>query len=138
MTKLSNPPPLRRVFIRDLRLDARIGVYPEEQGGLQPILVNISLGIRDNGLDHPDGIGPDEFDRVVDYDALAKRVRRLVATSHVFLIETLAERIAALCLSGPRVLSVRIQVEKLAVFADAASAGVEIVRAKPGFFPPER
>ncbi len=128
--------PLRRVFIRDMVLDARIGVYPEEKGGKQPMRVNISLEMRDDGLDYPDGIGPDDVARVVDYDGLAKRVRALVARAHVQLVETMAEQIARLCLADSRVLRVRVMVEKLTVFADAASAGVEIERISDTVFPP--
>jgi dihydroneopterin aldolase len=131
-------PPLRRVFIRDLVLDARIGVYPEEKGGRQPIRINISFDMRDDGLDHPDGIGPDDVTRVVDYDGLTKRVRALIGRAHVQLVETLAEQIASLCLNDPRVLAARVRVEKLAVFADAASAGVEIDRSRKTLFPPRR
>ncbi len=129
-------PPLRRVFIRDLVLQARIGVYPEEKGGRQPIRVNISYEMRDDGVDHPDGIGPDAVARVVDYDGLAKRVRALVGRAHVELVETMAEQIARACLADPRVLRARVTVEKLAVFADAASAGVEIERSRDMVFPP--
>ena len=136
MTGTASVPPLRRVFIRDLVLDARIGVYPEEKGGSQPVRINISFEMRDDGLDHPDGIGPDDVTRVVDYDGLAKRVRALIGRAHVQLVETMAEQIARLCLNDPRVLMARVRVEKLAVFTDAASAGVEIERSRETVFPP--
>lgn len=136
MTTPGPPPPLRRVFIRDLVLQARIGVYPEEKGGRQPIRINISYQMRDDGLDHPNGIGQDVVSRVVDYDGMAKRVRALVGRGHVELVETMAEQIAFLCLADARVLGVRVSVEKLAVFADAASAGVEIERWREMVFPP--
>ena len=138
MTEGGPEPPLRRVFIRDLVLDARIGVYPEEKGGRQPVRINISFEMRDDGLDHPDGIGPDDVTRVVDYDGLTKQVRALIGRAHVQLVETLAEQIASLCLNDPRVLAARVCVEKLAVFADAASAGVEIDRSRKTLFPPRR
>ena len=128
--------PLRRVFVRDLCLDARIGVYDEEQDGLQPIRVNISYWVADDGLDHPNGVGPDSFDRVVDYDGMTRRVRAMIAKAHVALVETMAEKIAALCLRDARVVRVRVSVEKLAVFRDAASAGVEIERFRMQSFPP--
>jgi 7,8-dihydroneopterin aldolase/epimerase/oxygenase len=129
--------PPRRVFIRDLVLPARIGVYPEEKGGRQPIRINISFTMRDDGLDHPHGIGPDVISRVVDYDGMAKRVRALIGRAHVELVETMAEQIAHLCLADARVLTVRVSVEKLTVFADAASAGVEIERTRGMVFPPQ-
>lgn len=130
------PAPLRRVFIRDLILDAQIGVYPEEMGGRQPIRINISFEMRDDGLDYPDGIGPDEVSRVVDYDGLTKRVRALVGRAHVQLVETMAEQIARLCLSDTRVIRARVMVEKLTVFPDAVSAGVEVERSRETIFPP--
>jgi 7,8-dihydroneopterin aldolase/epimerase/oxygenase len=136
VTETGTTRPLRRVFIRDLVLDARIGVYPEEKGGRQPIRINISFEMRDDGLDHPDGVGPDDVTRVVDYDGLAKRVRALVGRAHVQLVETMAEQIARACLGDPRVLSTRVSVEKLTVFSDAASAGVEIERSRETVFPP--
>jgi dihydroneopterin aldolase len=43
-------------------------------------------------------------------------------------VETLAERIAASIVTDSRVISVRVRVEKLDVFTDADSAGVEIER----------
>ncbi len=136
MTSPDSLPPLRRVFIRDLVLDARIGAYPEEKGGRQPIRINISFEMRDDGLDHPDGVGPDDLARVVDYDGMTKRVRAQVERAHVQLVETMAEQIARLCLNDPRVLRVRVSVEKLTVFPDAESAGVEIERSRATVFPP--
>ena len=72
--------------------------------------------------------GGDELARVVDYEKVAERVRGIVAAGHVRLVETLAERIAEACLADRRVHLARVRVEKLDIFADAASAGVEIER----------
>jgi dihydroneopterin aldolase len=55
-------------------------------------------------------------------------VRGLIGAGHVNLVETLAERIAEACLHDLRVHAVRVRVEKLDVFPDAVSAGVEIER----------
>lgn len=137
MTGVFSDPP-RRVFIRDLVLQASIGVYPEEKtGARQPVRINISFDMRDDGLDHPGGVGPDDVGRVVDYDGLAKRIRAFVGRSHVELVETMAEQIARLTLQDPRVISARITVEKLAVFKDAGGAGVEIQRFRDKVFPPQ-
>jgi len=56
-------------------------------------------------------------------------IRMLVAQKHIALVETLAERIAALILAQPRVVSVTLKVEKLDVGPGAV--GVEIVRKRP-------
>ena len=123
---------LRHVFIRDLVLDARIGVHPHEQVGAQRIRLNLDLAVEDDGaraagLSRP-AVGADELSRVVDYETIANAAREIVATGHVQLVETLAERIAEACLTDPRVAFCRIRVEKLDIFPDAVSAGVEIER----------
>jgi len=76
----------------------------------------------------PPRVGREDLRRVVDYEAVADAVRAIVAAGHVMLVETLAERIAESCLADPRVHLARVRVEKLDVFVDAASAGVEIER----------
>jgi dihydroneopterin aldolase len=119
---------LRHVFIRDLTLPASIGVYPQEERAEQRIRINVDLGVTDEAVAAADGIGRDELARVVDYSAVAKRVRRIVAAGHVRLVETLAERIAAACLLDARVEYARIRIEKLDILPDAASAGVEVER----------
>jgi dihydroneopterin aldolase len=121
---------LRHVFLRDMLLSASVGVHPHEQRGRQRIRVNVDLGVLDDGAlaSSRAPVGRDELARVVDYEALARRVRAIVDAGHVRLVETLAERLAEACLEDARVELARIRVEKLDVFADAASAGVEIER----------
>jgi 7,8-dihydroneopterin aldolase/epimerase/oxygenase len=122
-------PPLRRLFLRDLVLDAQIGVYPHEHGVTQRIRVNISFGVPDEpGL----AVGRDDLSRTVSYERLVHLVKSIVAAGHVRLVETLAERIAAGVLAERRVLVVRVMVEKLDVFAELDSVGVEIERRQPG------
>lgn len=121
---------LRHVFLRDMLLAASIGVHAHERDGSQRVRVNVDLAVIDDGALAASRmpVGRDELARVVDYEVVAQSVRTIVAAGHVQLAETLAERIAEACLADPRVLSARIRVEKLDVFADAASAGVEIER----------
>ena len=115
---------IRHVFLRDMVMTASIGVHPHEHTAPQRVRINVDLGVEDT----PDLIGRDELPRVVDYEKVANSVRAIGAEGHVRLAETLAERIAAACLVDRRVQLARIRVEKLDIFADSASAGVEIER----------
>jgi dihydroneopterin aldolase len=121
---------LRHVFLRDMVLEASIGVHPHEHAAPQRVRINVDLGVEDDGAlplsRRP--VGRDELERVVDYEVVAEQVRSIVRSGHVRLVETLAERIAEACLADLRIHLVRIRVEKLDIFADAASAGVEIER----------
>ncbi len=121
---------LRRMFIRDLVLSASIGVYAHEHEALQRIRINLDLAVADDTGAHRSHcvVGPDDLARVVDYETIVVRAREIVKSGHVQLVETLAERLAQTCLDDARVLNVRVRVEKLDIFADAASAGVEIER----------
>jgi 7,8-dihydroneopterin aldolase/epimerase/oxygenase len=119
---------LRHVFLRDMVLHASIGVHPHEYVKSQRIRINVDLGVEDDALIAGLPVGPDELARVVDYEKVASRVRSLVERGHVRLAETMAERIAQVCLQDRRVRSARIRVEKLDIFADSLSAGVEIER----------
>jgi dihydroneopterin aldolase len=118
------------MFIRDLVLNASIGVHPHEHAAPQRIRINLDLAISEEGPAHLSrpAVGRDDLSRVVDYEAIVNRVRAIAAAGHVQLVETLAERLAEACLTDARVATARVRVEKLDVFADAASAGVEIER----------
>ncbi len=111
-----------RIFVRDLMLTAKIGLHQHERIASQRIRINLDLTIADSGpID-------DDYDKVVCYGELVTGLRHVVGAGHVNLVETLAERIAEMCLADRRVLSARIRVEKLDVFPEATSVGVEIER----------
>ncbi|MBB3172766.1 dihydroneopterin aldolase [Endobacter medicaginis] len=120
---------MRTVFLRDMMLAAQIGVYAHEHGRTQRIRVNLWLEVDDPeaaaGRLAP---GPDHLERVLDYEAVVVMVRDIVARGHVRLVETLAERVAAGCLADPRVSKVRVRIEKLDVFPELESVGIEIIR----------
>lgn len=125
----------RHMFIRDLLLSASIGVHKHEHQATQRVRINIDLAVGDDGggqlsraAPGRPGVGEDDLARVVDYETIVNRVREIVAAGHVQLVETLAERLAEACLADSRIKVARVRVEKLDVFADAASAGVEVER----------
>ena len=121
----NDSPPLRRVFLCDMVLQSQIGVYAHEHGVTQRVRVNISFGVADeSGL----AIGRDDLSRTVSYEGVVQLVRRIVGEGHVRLVETLAERIAAGVLADRRIEVIRVKVEKLDVFDELASVGVEIER----------
>jgi len=117
---------LRHVFVRDLVLSARIGVHSHEKLGPQRIRLNLDLGVREGAV-----ALEDRLENVVCYESVLNRVRAIVATGHVNLVETLAERIAQTCLEDARVRRAVVRIEKLDVFCDAASVGVTIERLNP-------
>ncbi|WP_206933846.1 dihydroneopterin aldolase [Roseococcus thiosulfatophilus] len=121
-------PRLRRVFIRGLELQARLGVHAHEKVGPQRIVVHVELDVRDDGPD----VGADDLARVVDYEQVVIAARQAVTGGHVLLVETLAEQMAALALRDARVLRARVSIEKPDAFSDVAAVGVTVERARAG------
>lgn len=113
------------VFVRDLELEAVIGVHKHEKLGPQPIRVNIDLTVRE-----PLVPVDDQLRNVVDYEQIVAFVQEIVAEGHVKLVETLAERIASVCLGDDRILVARVRIEKLNAIAGARSVGIEIERVR--------
>ena len=114
---------LRHVFIRDLVVNCDIGVHAHEHGAAQRVRLNLDLGVRES-----EAPLHDVLDNVVCYEEIVTRVTGIVLDGHVNIVETLAERIADSCLADARIRIVRVRVEKLDVFDNAASVGVEIER----------
>jgi dihydroneopterin aldolase len=116
---------VRRLFLKDMIVDAYIGVFPHEQGVTQRVRINVSFGV-DDSRDLTEGV--DDLSRTVSYETAVLTIRRLATETHTQLVETLAERIAIEVMKDRRVRVVRISVEKLDIFSDLDSVGVEIER----------
>ena len=113
----------RKIVIRDLELTAHIGVHGHERQDAQLVRFNIEVTV-DSG---PIG---DRLDDAVSYENLVAAIKALLAEGHINLAETLAERVADICLADPRATSSRVRVEKLHAVAEAAGAGAEVVRTR--------
>ena len=58
----------------------------------------------------------------------AKWRRLLAGEGHIDLVETLAERIADRLMQDPRLVQIRVQIEKPEAIDEAASVGIAISR----------
>ena len=114
---------LDTIFIRDLHLRCIIGVNDDERRAKQDIVINVAMNadLRAAGKS-------DKLEETVDYKAIKKRILGLVEDSAFFLVESLAENIARLCLENERVIRTRVTVDKPGALRFARSVAVEIVR----------
>jgi dihydroneopterin aldolase len=109
-----------RVFVRDFVLPIRVGAYGFERDQLQDVRFDVEVDVQ-----RPSHAAEDMRD-VFSYDVVIDSIRMIVARTHIALLETIAERLAAIVLADDRVMRVRIRVEKLNV--GPGGVGVEIVR----------
>ena len=101
------PVGLDRISVLGLRVFAYHGVRDEERRDGQDFIIDAVVW-----LDTAAAAAGDELGLTVDYAALADRLVALASGPPVQLIETLAERLAAACLSDPPVQEVEITVHK--------------------------
>jgi dihydroneopterin aldolase len=111
------------VFVHDLELMGRVGIYAVEQRYEQRILVSVDLEV----IDTYDGAS-DRLRDVLNYERLIKQIQAVIDSGHVNLLETMAERIAQSCLADQRVLAIRVRVAKPDIIPGCGSVGIEIER----------
>ncbi len=99
--------PLDRLALRGVRARGRHGVHDHERRDGQEFVVDAVLG-----LDARSAAAGDDLSRTVDYGGLATRLVAVVTGEPVRLIETLAQRLAQVCLAEPAVMEVEITVHK--------------------------
>lgn len=96
-----------RIVLTGLRAFGHHGVYEVERATGQEFVVDVVLE-----LDLAPAAGSDDVADTVDYAALAERLAAVVSGPPVNLIETLAERLAQVCLADERVAAVEVTVHK--------------------------
>ena len=114
-----------RIVISDLVARCIIGVDPEERREKQDVIINVVLS-----ADLSNAGKSDRFEDAIDYRAVKKRIVKMVEASQYYLVEALAERVAAICLEHPAVEQVEVAVEKPFALRFARSVGVEITRGR--------
>jgi 7,8-dihydroneopterin aldolase/epimerase/oxygenase len=114
-----------RIVVRGLVVSCSIGIYAHERQRPQRVRISVELDVVD-----PGSFATDDFATVLNYEFVVEGVKRLLAKGHVDLVETLAERVAALCLQDPRATRAAVTVEKLDIYPQSEGVGVSIVRGR--------
>lgn len=114
------------VFVRQLRLQAWIGLYRHEKIAPQTIELDLEIALPAGGAVFKSGKVAD----TIDYGVVVERIRALLAKERFGLVESLAERIADTILREFNSPRVKISIAKLGVLRDAQRVGVTIERGK--------
>ncbi len=96
-----------RITLSGLRVFGRHGVHPEERAHGQQFVVDVALGV-----DTRPAARADDLASTVDYSRLATEVADAVSKDPVDLIETVAQRVADVCLDHPQVADVEVTIHK--------------------------
>jgi len=112
-----------KILVKNLVFPMKIGVYKHEKSRKQRVRVNLELSVYQK----KDSIN-DSIDNVICYEDIIKIIKNIAFNKHIHLVETLAEKVANECLQIPESFLCKVKVEKLDVFDDMESVGIEITR----------
>jgi 7,8-dihydroneopterin aldolase/epimerase/oxygenase len=111
------------VFIEDLRIETIIGIYDWERTTRQVVALDVEMAF--------DNTRPAASDRIadtLDYKAVSKRLIAFVGAAQFELVETLAERCAAIVREEFGVAWLRLKLSKPGAVTGAKAVGVIIER----------
>jgi dihydroneopterin aldolase len=91
------------ILVRDVEVQADIGINLDEIGRRQPLIVHAEIRVRNPVTD--------ELESTFDYRDFVRHAEKL-ASGRMSLIETFAHRLAGLCLDHPAVVRVDISIHK--------------------------
>jgi 7,8-dihydroneopterin aldolase/epimerase/oxygenase len=115
------------VVVRGLVLMCSIGIRRTERERPQRVRISVALTATAEA-----GLPRDERRRVINYEKVVAAIRQIAASGHIDLCEGFAARVCEACFADPRVAHIRVEVEKLDIFADAEAVGAIIERNRPG------
>ena len=114
-----------KVFIEGLEIDTLIGIYDWERRIRQTLVFDIEMA-----FDNQVPAASDDIALTLNYKDVSKRLVEYVSESGFGLVETLAERCAAIILEEFGVAQVRLKLSKPGAVRGARAVGVVIEREK--------
>lgn len=112
-----------KIFIEQLEVDCKIGIFDWEREILQKVVLDIEFP-----ADIRKAAATDKIDDTLDYKSIAKFTLEFVSKSEFFLIETLAERLAQGVLKNFGVPEITLRVSKPGAVRGSKNVGVQITR----------
>lgn len=114
-----------RVFIEDLKVQTVIGIFDWEREIKQTVSIDLEME-----FDIQKAAASDAIEDTLDYKSVSKRLIHFIEDSEFQLVETLAERCAAIVLKEFPVNWLRLKLGKPEAVRGSSSVGVIIERGR--------
>lgn len=111
------------VYIKGLKIETLIGIYAWERQVKQVLIFDIEMA-----TDIRPAATSDDIQHTLNYKAVAKRLFEFVGDSEFLLVETLAEKVAALIQDEFNVPWLRLRLNKQGALRGSDDVGVIIER----------
>ena len=113
------------IFLREVRLDARIGIYKREKTITQTVELDLEIALPDDRVFESGKVAD-----TIDYAVVIERVRAVLLEQHYGLVENLAEHVAQILIGEFHAPWVRVSIAKIGAQPNARRVGVAIERSK--------
>ena len=113
------------VFIRGLRIETTIGIHAWEKHIRRPVVLDLELA-----SDIARAAATDRIADALDYEAVTQRLIREVSDNRSELVETLAERCAAILRDEFGIPWLRLSLNKPGAVGEGVDVGVIIERGR--------
>jgi dihydroneopterin aldolase len=113
------------IFLREIRLDARIGIYKREKTITQTVELDLDIALPDDRVFTSGKVAD-----TIDYAVVIERIRVILVEQHYGLVENLAEHVAQIILREFHAPWVRVSIAKIGAQRNARRVGVVIERSK--------
>ena len=114
------------IFIEDLRVEARVGIYDREKAAPQRLELNLTFGVPDSAAQR------DDIADTINYATVIERIRDELSRRHFNLIESLGEFVVKLLFDEFGAPWVKIHIAKIGVMRGVKRVGVFIQRGREG------
>ena len=115
-----------KIFLSGLKLQAMVGIYPEERISSRPVQIDLEIGVPGKRV-----FTSGDVEDTVDYAAVSERIRVELARVRFGLLEEMSQAIARIVLEEFGSPWVRVTLIKLGVLGDGIKVGVSIERRAP-------
>ena len=111
----------KKVLIKDLVLDLKLGYNEEEKNKSQKVKFNLDINYEDKKPSNDKDIKS-----IVNYAKIVKLIKKLIKNKHYNFLETLAEDVFDELFKDKRIDKITLQIEKLEIMKDCSAVGIQI------------
>ena len=111
----------KKVLIKELILDLKLGYYDFEKQKKQKIKFTVEVDYKDKKPTNDK-----DLKSIVNYDKIVSLIKKLVKNKHYNFLETLAEDVFDELFEDIRIDKISLQIEKLEIIKDCSSVGIQI------------
>ena len=113
----------KKVLIKELILDLKLGYYEFEKEKSQKVKFNLEVDYEDKKP-----TSDDDIKSIVNYGKLVKLIKKLTKNKHYNFLETLAEDVFDVLFKDKRIGKIMLKIEKIEILKDCTSVGIQITK----------